>query len=416
MATVGSQIQNASVGSDRAPGWIDPPSATDEPVLIIGAGPAGLAAAAELHAFGVPAQIIERSHVIAPSWRTRYDGLQLNTCRWNSKLRPKEPFEAEVPFFPRRDQVVSYLDSFAARHDLDVRFGVQVERIDPSPDGWVVSTSAGPLSARQVIVAIGHQHTPWMPAWPGRDRFPGRILHSVEYRNPAPFRDRDVLVVGGGCSGLDIARDLAQGGARRVRLAVKTPQNLLLKRFWGVPTDLLTAALLKLPIGMADTVGRVVQRLTVGDLSASGLAFPKTGIFTRLRQGAPPALVSREVIAAIKARDFEIVPGVAAVNAEGVRLSDGTILQPDAIIAATGYTTGLDPLVGHLGVLDEAGLPFHYRGLPVKPGLRFLGYAPCMGVIGRDARFVVRHLYIELTGTKPPGPAPRWLIPRPPPE
>jgi hypothetical protein len=80
---------------------------------------------------------------------------------------------------------------------------------------------------------------------------------------------------------------------------------------------------------------------------------------------------------------------------------DGTTLQPDVIVAATGYTTGLEPIVGHLGVLDAGGVPFEFRGIPVRPGLRFLGYAPCMGVIGRDARRVVRHLHGELTGAEP---------------
>ena len=375
-------------------------------MLIIGAGPAGLAAAAELRKLGVPAQIIERSDVVAASWRTRYDGLRLNTCRWNSKLRPEDPFEASVPFFPLRDHAVGYLESFAARHDLDVRFGLQVDRIDPCPDGWLVSTTAEPLTARQVIVAIGHQHTPWMPAWPERDQFPGRILHSIDYCNPEEFRDRDVLVVGGGCSGLDIARDLAQGGARRVRVAVRTEPNLLLKMSCGLPTDLLAAALFRLPTRIADPVGRLVQRLTVGDLSHWGLALPDVGIFTRLHEGVAPTIVGRDVIAAIRAGDFEIVPGVSAVDGGGVRLTDGTSLRPDALIAATGYTTGLDRLVGHLGVLEESGLPFQYRGIPVRPGLRFLGYAPCMGVIGRDARRVARHLYGELTGAEPAGALP----------
>ncbi len=379
----------------------DQQSKTAEPVLIIGAGPAGLAAAAELRRLGVPAQIIERSDVVAASWRGRYDRLRLNTCRWNSKLRPEDPFAADVPFFPLRDHAVRYLESFAARHDLNVRFGVQVEGIDPCPDGWLVSTTAGALTARQVIVAIGHQHTPWMPAWPERDQFPGHILHSVDYRNPGEFRDRDVLVVGGGCSGLDIARDLAQGGARRVRVAVRTQPNLLLKMSGVLPTDLLAAALFRLPTRIADPVGRLVQRLTVGDLSRWGLAIPDVGIFTRLHEGVAPTIVGRDVIAAIRAGDVEIVPGVSAVNAGGVQLTDGTTLRPDALIAATGYTTGLDRLVGHLGVLEEAGLPFQYRGIPVRPGLRFLGYAPCMGVIGRDARRVARHLYGELTGKEP---------------
>jgi cation diffusion facilitator CzcD-associated flavoprotein CzcO len=376
-------------------------NATAESVLIVGAGPAGLAAAAELRRLGVPAQVIERSDVVAPSWRARYDRLRLNTCRWNSRLRPEDRFEAGVPFFPLRDQAVQYLESFAERHEVDVRFGLQVDRIDPCPDGWLLSTNEEPLTARQVIVAIGHQHTPWMPAWPEQDQFPGRILHSFEYRNPEDFRDLDVLVVGGGCSGLDIARDLAQGGARRVRLAVRTPPNLLLKMSCGLPTDMLAAVLFRLPTQIADPVGRLVQRLTVGDLSSWGLTVPEAGIFSRLHEGVPPAIVGRDVTAAIRARDFEIVPGVLAVNADGVQLTDGATLQPDALIAATGYTTGLEPLVGHLGVLDANGLPLQYRGIPVRPGLRFLGYAPCMGVIGRDARRVARHLYGERTGTEP---------------
>ncbi len=371
---------------------------TAGPVLIIGAGPAGLAAAAELGRLGVPAQIIERSDAVAASWRTRYDRLRLNTCRWNSMLGLGDRFEAGTPWFPVRDHAVRYLESFALRHDLNVRFGVQVDRIDPDADGWRVSTSTGPLTAQHVIVAIGHQHTPWLPDWPGQDQFPGRIVHSRDYRNPDGFRGRDVLVVGGGCSGLDIARDLAQDGARRVRVAVRTQPNLLLRSAHGVPSDLLAAGLLRMPTRIADPIGRVVQRMTVGDLSPWGLTVPDVGIFTRLHEeGSPPVIVGAEVIAAIRAGEIEIVPGVSAVNADGVRLTDGTALQPDAIVAATGYTTGLEPIVGHLGVLDEHGMPFHYRGPAVRPGLRFLGYAPCMGVIGRDARRVIRHLYRELT-------------------
>jgi putative flavoprotein involved in K+ transport len=371
---------------------------TTRPVLIVGAGPAGLAAAAELRRLGVPAQIIERSDAVASSWRTRYDALRLNTCRWNAVLRQRDRFEAGTPFFPLRQHAVDYLEAFAARHEAQVQFGVHVDRIDPVAGGWQVSTSAGPMTARQVVVATGHQHTPWLPDWPGMNKFRGRIVHSLYYRNPDEFQDRDVLVVGGGCSGLDIARDLAHGGARRVRVAVRTQPNLLLKKSLGLPTDLSAAVLHRFPIPFADAVGRVVQRLTVGDLSERGLTLPEEGIFTRQhRDGAPPVIVAREVIAAIRAGDFEIVPGVSSVGADGVRLTDGTAIEPDAIVAATGYTTGLTSMVGHLGVLDEHGEPLNYRKPAIRPGLHFLGYAPCMGVIGRDAKRVIRHVHRELT-------------------
>jgi putative flavoprotein involved in K+ transport len=377
---------------------VSQPSATADPVVIIGAGPAGLAAAAELRRRGVPSQVLERNEVVASSWRARYDHLQLNTCRWNSQLTLGDHFSRGVPFFPLRDQAVQYLEAFTERHDVDVRFGVEVERIEPCPDGWELSTNDGPLKAQQVIVAIGHQHTPTIPAWPGRDAFPGQILHSSVYRNPEGFQGQDVLVVGAGCSGLDIATDLAQGGAARVRLAMRTPPNLLLKLSCGFPTDFLAAGLYRVPNRIADRIGRLLQRITVGDLSPWGVTPPGAGIFTRLHEGFAPAIVRREVIAAIKARDFEIVPGVRAVNADGVELEDGSLSQPDVVIAATGYGTGLEPILGHLGVLDNAGMPPHFQGVPVRPGLRFLGYAPCMGVIGRDARRVVRHLHAELLG------------------
>ncbi|HVT67526.1 MAG TPA: NAD(P)/FAD-dependent oxidoreductase [Trebonia sp.] len=369
---------------------------TGEPVLIIGAGPAGLASAAELGRLGIPAQIIERTDAVASSWRTRYDRLRLNTCRWNAVLRFGDRFAPGTPFFPLRDQAVQYLESFAARHDVKVRFGVEVERIDPGADGWQVSTSCGPLTARQVVVATGHQNKPSLPDWPGRDQFPGRIVHSLNYRNPDEFRDLDVLVVGSGCSGLDIATDLARGGAGRVRLAARKSPNLLLKMSCGLPTDLMAAGLQRVPTRIADPVGRLVQRLTIGDLSQWGLPRPEAGIFTRLHEaGDPPQIVGSDVIAAIRAGEFEVVPGVSSVDADGVRLSDGTTLQPDAIVAATGYTTGLKPLVGHLGVLDDRGQPLNYRQPAIRTGLHFVGYAPCMGVIGRDAIRVMRHVHAE---------------------
>jgi cation diffusion facilitator CzcD-associated flavoprotein CzcO len=376
------------------------------PVLIIGAGPAGLAAAAELRHHGVPSRILDRADAVASSWRARYDALRLNTCRWNSVLRVGDRYAPGTPFFPLREHAVAYLENFAAKHEADVQFGVQVNRIESDPEGWCVFTSAGPMTARQVIVATGHQHTPWLPDWPGKDEYAGRIVHSWNYRNPKEFQGLDVLVVGAGCSGLDIARDLAQGGAAHVQIAAGTQPNLLRKKSLGLPTDLLAAVLHRVPVRVADSVGRFVQRSSIGDLRQWGLSRPEEGIFTRQhRDGDPPVIVGDDVFDAIRNRQFEIVAGVSSVGADGVRLADGTRLQPDAIVAATGYTSGLETVVGHLGVLDEHGNPLNYRQPAIQPGLHFLGYAPCMGVIGRDAKRVVRHVLAELNSSKFTAPA-----------
>jgi cation diffusion facilitator CzcD-associated flavoprotein CzcO len=369
-----------------------------EAVLVIGAGPAGLATAVELLRLGVRAEILERSDAVASSWRQRYDRLRLNTCKWNSTMSG-EPFPKGTPVFPARDEFVRYLESYAKRHELAVRFGAQVDRIDPCDGGWRLSTSAGERTARHVVIAMGHENAPWLPGWDGLDGYSGRLLHSVEYRNAEKFRDDDVLVVGSGCSAMDIAYDLVTGGAGQVRVAVRSQPDIWLRAPAGLPSDLLSLALFRLPIHTADRVARFIRKVTIGDLSRWGLEPPEEATFTRIARtgtGPTPTLVNRSVIKAIRAGRIQIVSAVAAFDADGVRLADGTTLCPDAIIAATGYTAGLDQLVGHLGVLDQRGRPLTHGGPPAAPGLRFAGYVPNLNNIYHEARRVAELISREL--------------------
>jgi putative flavoprotein involved in K+ transport len=369
-----------------------------EPVVIIGAGPAGLAAAARLSQLGVPAEILEWGEGVASSWRQRYDRMRMNTCRWNIMLWFGR-FPRRTPTFPTRDEFVRYMESYVSKHDLQVRFGVKVDRIDRVADGWRLATSAGERTARTVIVATGHERDPKLPDWPGHNHFPGRLLHSAQYRNPREFRGADVLVVGSGCSGMDIAGDLVQGGAGRVRLAVRTQPHIVLRHSaWG-PNDLLAAALQRVPTRMADSIDGFIRRKTVGDLVPYGLALPEEGTFAALgRDDSQPTIVDPDVIEAIKAGRIEIVAGVSSVDAKGVQLNDGTVLWPDTIIAATGFSTGLEPLVGHLGVLDDEGMPHGSYGSATTAGLYFLGYEKGVGVIGPRAHRATRDLGLELAG------------------
>jgi cation diffusion facilitator CzcD-associated flavoprotein CzcO len=266
-----------------------------------------------------------------------------------------------------------------------VRLSTRVGRLDRDHGGWLVRSSAGEMAAAQVIVATGYEHTPHVPDWPGRGRYQGRLVHAAAYRRPEPFRDLDVLVAGPGCSGIEIAYDLATRGARRVRLAVRTPPNILLRALGGLPGDLPALAMLRLPPPIADAQTKLTRRLAVGDLAEYGLALPDEGVFARLkREGKTPAIVDRAVIDAIKDGRIQIEAAVHALDGTGVELADGTRVEPDAIIAATGYRRGLEPLVGHLGVLDERGLPRIHGGDAAAPGLRFQGY------LARPAQ--IRHL------------------------
>ena len=243
--------------------------------------------------------------------------------------------------------------------------------------GWRLETSTGELTADHVVVAAGYEHTFWVPRWPGRDRFEGRLIHSAEYRNAEEFRGADALVVGSGSSGMEIAYDLAEGGAERVRLAVRTPPNIIIREPLG---PLLARLVVKLlPTARADRLMSAVRRKKLGDLSAVGLPEPDEGVVSRLKRlGVAPAIVDHEVIDAVKDGRIEVVAGVESLDEGGVRLADGTRIEPDALIAATGYRRGLEAMVGHLGVLGEHGAPVTTVS-EAAPGLRFVGYVPAAG-------------------------------------
>jgi len=362
----------------------------DRSAVVIGAGPAGLAAAAELGRLGVQATVLEQSSALGASWRARYARLRLNSSRWFSNLPGLRHERGEGPF-PSRDQMVRYLEEYARANALDVRVNTRVERIDRERGGWSLRTSAGELSSEQVIVSSGYAHTPYIPDWPGRDSFDGQLLHAAAYRNPDAYRDRDVLVVGPGCSGMEIAYDLIEGGAERVRLAVRTPPNILIRNPIG---PLLARGMLKLGPRRADRIMSFVRRREIGDLTEYGLPEPEEGIFSRLmRLGVAPAIVDKEVIEAIKQRRIEIVAGVESLDDTVVALSDGSRIEPEAVIAATGYRCGLEPVVGHLGVLDEHGVPSPPNGDEAAPGLRFIGYLPRpahIGLIAREATYAAK--------------------------
>ena len=113
---------------------------------------------------------------------------------------------------------------------------------------------------------------------------------------------------------------------------------------------------MKLPTARADGIMRFVRRKRIGDLTEFGLPEPEEGVVSRLKRlGVAPAIIDREVLDAIRGGRIEIVGAVEALDEGGVHLADGSRIEPDAVITATGYRTGLEPMVGHLGVLDEHG-------------------------------------------------------------
>lgn len=359
----------------------------EQQVAIVGAGPSGISTAVALKDRGVTSVLIDRADNVASSWRGRYDRLKLNTGRQFSHL-PGRKYPKGTPTFPTRDQVIEHLKSGAHEDGIELLLGSSVERLEPLRDGWSLETSTGPVRARQVVVATGYEHSPLLPDWPGRETFAGAVLHSSQYRNPTPYEGRRVLVIGPGCSGMEIAHDLATGGASKVWLAVRTPPNIIKRQGpAGLPGDVIATPLYHAPIRFADAIARFGRKMDFGDLSEYGLPVPEEGVFSRsARLGVAPAIVDEEVIAVIKARQIEIVRAMEAFADGQVVLADGTRVDPDTVICATGYRRGLEPLVGHLGVLDERGRPRIVGAKPAATGLRFIGFIPRPSQIGASAK------------------------------
>ncbi|GGX89401.1 flavin-containing monooxygenase [Streptomyces anandii] len=349
----------------------------DRPVYVIGGGPGGLAAAYALRARGIRAVVLERSDRVGASWRGHYDRLRLHTTRRLSAL-PGLPMPRRFGRWVARDDVVRYLEKYAEHHQLEIVTGVEVSRVERTADGtgWLLRASGGrELTGGAVVVATGHNHTPRVPDWPGRDTYSGEFLHASAYRNPGPYAGRDVLVVGVGNTGAEIAVDLVEGGAARVRLAVRTAPHIVRRSTAGWAAQYTGVLCRRLPVALVDRLARPLARLSVPDLSAHGLPRPGTGLYSRVNEGSIP-VQDVGLIDAVRRGRVQVVAAVDGFEDGKVVLADGSRIEPDAVIAATGYVRALEGLVGHLGVLDPRGRPAVHGAHtpPGAPGLYFTGF------------------------------------------
>ena len=223
-------------------------------------------------------------------------------------------------------------------------------------------------------------------------------MHSSDYRNGARYTGRDVLVVGPGNSGAEIAVDLVESRARKVWLSVRTAPNILRRQLAGLPTQAISVLIRRLPVAAVDRIAGATQRLTVGDLSKYGMPAPERGLYTRLLSEERIPILDVGLIRALKRREVTVVPAVEGLEGAEVVLEGGRRLRPHAVIAATGFRRGLEDLVGHLGILDEKGTPAVHGDVthPLAPHIYFIGYSnPISGnlrELGIDARRIARAL------------------------
>ncbi|MFG3613344.1 flavin-containing monooxygenase [Rummeliibacillus stabekisii] len=343
--------------------------------IIIGGGQAGLASGYYLQKNEVAFLILEAGNQVGGSWPSYYDSLKLFSPAIFSSM-PGMNFPGEPNRYPQRDEVIRYLQDYKIQFQLPVMGNQRVESVKKNEEGFTIRTMAGDtFRARTIINATGSFNNPFIPKIAGEELFEGNIVHSSNYRNPEPFLNQRVLVVGGGNSAVQIADELAN--LSHTTLAVRQPIKFVKQRLWGKDLHFW----LKL-IGF-DT-------------------FP----FWRLGKTAPTTTAvndSNRYKERVMAGKPDQQPMFTSIYEGGVIWPNGIKESVDTIIYATGYRPRFSYLQG-IGALDKDGMPLHKAGISEIPGIYYVGLegqrsfsSATLRGVGPDAKFVVKKLlhYLE---------------------
>jgi putative flavoprotein involved in K+ transport len=312
-------------------------------VAVIGGSQAGLTMGYYLAQQGRRFVIFERSDSVAPAWRERWDSLKLFTPRGYSAL-PGLPFPGDPDDYPTRDEVIPYLEQYAETFDLPIEFNSDVRRLSHAEgDRFALDVDGRRITADQVVVATGPFQMPYIPKLAEQLDSEVWHAHSTGYRRPSDVPEGTVLVVGGGNTGFQIAKDLS--ATHKVLLSVGSKQKPLPQRLAG--RDLFWW-LTKTGLIHKTVESRLGQRLKDRDTLI----------------GSSPRELRRRYGVELKGR-------ATAALGRTVRFEDGSELEVDAVIWATGYRPDFSWI--DLPILDSNGRLRHRRGVTDVPGLLFLG-------------------------------------------
>lgn len=353
-------------------------------VVVVGAGPAGLATSHELTRRQIDHVVLERGATLGHTWATLYDSLILHTGKHLSAL-PGMSFPRSTPLFPSRAQFLEYLDRYAAEFRLPVQTGADVTTVvRANGAGWMVHTRGAALHTRALVVATGIVSNPCSADIPGRASFAGRVIHSRDYRRPDEFVGRRVLVVGVGNSAGEIAAEIAAAGAP-VTVAFRSGARVVPRQIIGIPAQYFAVATRRLPRRAQQSILSSIARVSALVRGPSVLPPPRDSAC------AVVPLIGFHLVDAIRSGTIHVKPAIDRFTAGGVRFADGSEAPFDDVILATGYRPALG-LLGDLISVDDCGFP-RRRG-PVEsadqPGLYFVGHTydtrGALFNIGRDAR------------------------------
>jgi thioredoxin reductase len=341
--------------------------------LIIGAGPAGLAVAGRLSKLNIPYEIIEMTDNVASTWRNHYDRLHLHTAKDLSHL-PHLKFPKEYPIYVSKNDVVSYMENYAEHFNIKPHFREKATSIKNENGTWITTTASDKVwQSDSIIIGTGSNRVQNSPSWPGLDNFKGIIQHSKDYRNGKEYKDKNVLIIGMGNTGAELAIDLNENGAKTY-ISVRGPVNIVTRDFNGKPTQYTAIKLQKLPPWLNDFIANTVQKLTIGDLSKYGIQNLKMSPSAQLRELGKTPIIDLGTIDLIKKGEVNIKPGIQNFTQNGIVFENGEKHKFDAVILATGYKPEVEDF------LESTEYIFNSLNLPKSPiieqnkGLYFIGF------------------------------------------
>lgn len=303
--------------------------------LVIGGSISGLSVSASLQKQGLEYTLIERQSQIATPWRNHYDRLHLHTNKRVSNL-PFKKFDSRIPRYPAREQVVNYLEDYQRAFNIQPVFNTEAKSIRKENDYWITETNNGTYKSKYVVMATGAFGNPRPVAFKGMENFPGKIIHSSQYKTGEDFKGQKVLVVGFGNSACEIAIDLYEQGAIPA-MSVRSAVNIIPRDVAGIPILELAQLMSRLPPRLADTINAPLMRLIFGDIRKLGLKKMPYGPFEEIKKDRNIPVLDIGTVKHIRKGHIGVFQGIDHIEGSTVCFSDGKKENFDAIVACIGF-------------------------------------------------------------------------------
>lgn len=371
-------------------------------IIIVGAGPAGLAIAGRLRKRGIPFTILEASDKVASAWHNHYDRLHLHTVKQWSHL-PHMPFPNDYPLYVPRQKLLEYFEGYQKHFSIEIKFNNKVKSIHKTADlKWkIVLQGNKELTASTVIIATGVNRVSNHPHFDGEENSSIHISHSKHYKNPKPYFGQKVLVVGMGNTGAEIALDLSEQDIETF-VSVRGPVNIVPRDLNGRPVQVTAKKLAKLPFGLGIWLGTQIRKAYIGDLSKYGIESPKMSPTKQLLVTGKTPIVDIGTVAAIKAEKIKVYPEIEKLSENTVYFKDGRKQKVDSIILATGYKPKIEDFIEKgEDILDKYGCPTPPIGSGFHQNLYFLGFdnyklGGILGIIMDESELIANHIESQL--------------------